>query len=391
MQPWQSILLIIITLVVFSFGFYYDQVKKNSDLALEYSFIESTANENDENNFSGTIKQVPLEGSSAWAETKIVLEVPTTNSNLIYLHKEALSGDVILSLLIQELDNSPTAKEMIFSPFLNEIFIEPEKEILRSLFSINHQPNLPNHLKITIRGHSLKSSSLLTKLIVETYKNSIEKEISSSPIHPDLAELKDTILELEKNQIQLAEQIQEENQNNNVKSIEEVAIRSELMQVSHDLKSHELALRDIEKIHRNKKEPKEFLTIHSLANFGNVQDIISKIEQLKTMLRNRPLEPIMENEVKKNLTSLEKSLYQELANGIIEIKKISQEAIKRKSELLKKLSDLEVKKNEIHSYHPSFKLLRAIKKQIDEKKSEFSARYQQWQKVKQGLIFKKAS
>ncbi len=228
---------------------------------------------------SGTIKQVPLEGSSAWAETKIVLEVPTTNSNLIYLHKEALSGDVILSLLIQELDNSPTAKEMIFSPFLNEIFIEPEKEILRSLFSINHQPNLPTHLKITIRGHSLKSSSLLTKLIVETYKNSIEKEISSSPIHPDLAELKNSILELEKNQIQLAEQIQEENQNNNVKSIEEVAIRSELMQVSHDLKSHELALRDIEKIHRNKKEPKEFLTIHSLANSGNVQDILSKIEQ----------------------------------------------------------------------------------------------------------------
>ena len=38
------------------------------------------------------------------------------------------------------------------------------------------------------------------------------------------------------------------------------------------------------------------------------------------MLTNRPLEPIMENEVKKNLTSLEKSLYQELANGIIEIK-----------------------------------------------------------------------
>ena len=136
-------------------------------------------------------------------------------------------------------------------------------------------------------------------MIVDTYKNSIEKEISSSPIHPDLAELKDTILELEKNQIELAEQIQEENQNNNVKSIEEVAIRSELMQVSHDLKSHELALRDIEKIHRNKKEPKEFLTIHSLANFGNVQDIISKIEQLKTMLTNRPLEPIMENEVKK--------------------------------------------------------------------------------------------
>ena len=169
-----------ITLIVFGFGFYYDQVKKNSDLALEYSFIESTANENAENNLSGTIKQVPLEGSSAWAETKIVLEVPTTNSNLIYLHKEALCGDVILSLLIQELDNSPTAKEMIFSPFLNEIFIEPEKEILRSLFSISHQPNLPNHLKITIRGHTLKSSSLLTKLIVDTYKNSIEKEISSS-------------------------------------------------------------------------------------------------------------------------------------------------------------------------------------------------------------------
>ena len=56
----------------------------------------------------------------------------------------------------------------------------------------------------------------------------------------------------------MAEQIQEENQNNNVKSIEEVAIRSELMQVSHDLKSHELALRDIEKYTGTKKSQKNF-------------------------------------------------------------------------------------------------------------------------------------
>ena len=41
MQPWQSVLLIIITLLVFGAGFYYDQIEKNTAIAYEESITSS--------------------------------------------------------------------------------------------------------------------------------------------------------------------------------------------------------------------------------------------------------------------------------------------------------------------------------------------------------------
>lgn len=391
MQPWLSILLILITIIGFGFGFYYDQVKKNSIVAVEESFFLSKPDQKVDGNSSIIPKSKVLQKSSAWAETKVFLELPFRNSNLMQLHKEAIVGKVFLSLMIDKLKSSPTAKELIFSPFLNEIFIESERDILLSLFSIIPNIEIPNQLTLIVRGHSQKSSTLLTKLILDTYKSSIEQETSQNPIHPKLSDQRQKILMLEENQIQLATQIQEENFNSNVQSIEEIAIRSELMQISTDLKSHHTALQDIEKIHRNKKGPSEYLTIHFLANFGNIQDIINKIDQLKTMLVNQKLEVILKKEITKNLKALEASLNQELASGIEQIKVVSKDAIKKKADLHKKLSDIEVKKSDLHAYHPRFKLLKTLKNEIDQKKAEFSISYKQWQSAKKGLIFKKAS
>ena len=39
MQPWQSVLLIFITLIIFGAGLYYDQIKKNTAIAYEDSLI----------------------------------------------------------------------------------------------------------------------------------------------------------------------------------------------------------------------------------------------------------------------------------------------------------------------------------------------------------------
>ena len=41
MQPWQSVLLILITLTVFGAGFYYDQIEKDTALAYEDSYNRS--------------------------------------------------------------------------------------------------------------------------------------------------------------------------------------------------------------------------------------------------------------------------------------------------------------------------------------------------------------
>ncbi|MGY8714429.1 MAG: hypothetical protein ACKVJ1_11120, partial [Verrucomicrobiia bacterium] len=173
-------------------------------------------------------------------------------------------------------------------------------------------------------------------------------------------------------------------------SIEEIALRSEMMQITNEINSHVAALKEIEKIHLSKKDPIEYLSIYSLANFGNVQELLNNIDQLKRMLVNEALEPILKKEVTKNLEKLATSLSQELAKGIELIKELSRTALKRKIELQKRLVSLEIKKNDIHSLHPSYKLFKSVKKQLDEKKATFSSEFEKWRQAKPGITFQKA-
>ena len=394
MQPWQSVLLIISTLLIFGAGFYYDQIEKNTAIAYEESIMSSPVQTDapiDNNSSTKTNKREELQNSSAWAESKFIIEVPIEKSGLLGLHKEAIKGNTFLTSVLNTLHANPTAKEMIFSPFLNDVFIEPEPEIMRSLFSVSQNVETSNQLFVIVRGHSGKASQLLLRVIFENYKREIQKESTDKPLLPELVNQKKEILMLQKNYLQLAEQIHEENQGSSSQSIEEIALKSELMQIKTELNSHVEALTGIEKIYLDKNKYSEFLTIHSLANYGNIQEFIDNIDQLKRMLANQKLEAILIKEVTKNLTKLESSLDQELAMGIEHIKNLSKSALAKKIELQKKIVDLEMKKNDIHSLHPRFKLLKSVKKELDQKNSAFSTDFQKWQLAKQGLSFKKAS
>ena len=394
MQPWQSVLLIISTLIIFGAGFYYDQIEKDTALAYEESIISSpklTFAPNENNSSVQNKKSEELQNSSAWAESKFIIEIPKEKSHLIGLHREAIKGNSFLTSILSTLNASPTAKEMIFSPFLNDVFIEPEPEITRSLFSATQNVESSNQLIIIVRGHSGKASQLLQRVIFENYKREIQQETTDNPLLPGLVSQKKEILLLEKNYLQLAEQIHEENQGSSSQSIEEIALKSELMQIKTELSSHVEALMEIEQIHLEGKEYATFLTIHSLAKFGNIQEFIDNIDQLKRMLANQKLEPILLNEVTKNLKKLESSLDHELAKGIEHIKNLSKSALSKKIELQKKIVDLEMKKNDIHSLHPRFKLLKSVKKELDQKNSDFVSDFQKWQLAKKGILFKKAS
>ena len=50
----------------------------------------------------------------------------------------------------------------------------------------------------------------------------------------------------------------------------------------------------------------------------------------------------------------------------------------------------EIKKNDIHSLHPSYKLFKSVKKQLDEKKAIFSSEFEKWRQAKEGITFQKA-
>ena len=393
MQPWHSVLLIIITLIVFGAGFYYDQIEKNTAAAYEESLMktrEKIAQKQDSNISSEIQSSTILEKSSAWAETKIIIKVNQNNSHLSYLHKEAMKGKTFLTAVIKTLDKNPTAKEIILSPFINDIFTESESSIMQSLYSIAQNIELPTELLLIVRGHSGKASSLLTKVITDTYKSELKNETPDNPLLPTLLNQIKKIRILEENQLQLAEQIEEENENSSGQTIEEIALRSEIMQINTEINSHVKALKEIEKIHLTQKDLIEYLSIHSLANFGNVQEFLINIDQLKRMLVNQALEPIFKKEVTKNLKNLESSLNQELAKGIEHIKELSRTALKRKLELQKRLVDFEMKKNDIHSLHPRFKLLKSVTKQLNGMKAVFSSEFGKWRQAKQDLAFKKA-
>ena len=381
MQPWQSVLLIIFTLIIFGAGFYYDQIKKNTAIAYEESIISSPKEiiAPIENNSSFVNKEFKeIQNSSAWAESNFIIEVPKKQSHLLALHREAIKGTPFLTSTVDALNQNPTAKELVFSPFLNDIFVEPELEIIRSLFSISPNSKFSNQFNVIVRGHTQKAAEILLNLIFENYKKVTKTENMEKPLLPDLLEQKAKILLLQENYLLLAKQIQEENEGSSVQSIEEIALNSELAQIKSELNSFVNALREIEKVHLDRSEYNKFLDIDILANFGNVKNFLDNIERLKRMSVNQKLEPILEKEVSKNLTSLEISLNQELAKGIEHIKDLSKSALNKKLDLNKKLADLELKKNNIHSLHPKFKLLKLVKKELDEKQIIFSSNYKNW-------------
>jgi len=394
MQPWHSILLIIITITVFGAGFYYDQIKKNTAFAYEGSFIEnsnSTASSSENNHTAPLKNSDSLQQSSAWAVTKFIIQVPESSVRGSYLHKEAMKGNTFLSKILIALKENPTAMEMIYSPFQNDIFIESETEIMRSLYSVVPEYEKQKQLLLTVRGHSRKASEILAKLIIETYKFEIKTETSVLPLLPKLLKQRENILILEKRELELAQRIQDENEGSSGETIEDIALRSEIMQISTEINSHVDALKNIEQIHKKKEDPANYLSIYSLARYGNIQEILSNIDQLKRMLTNQDLEPILKNEVNKNLLKLSSALDLELAKGIEHIKELSRTALNRKILLQKRLVDMEIKRNDIHSLHPHFKLLKSVKKELGQSKDKFSIDYKKWQDAKQGLNFKKAS
>ena len=392
MQPWQSVLLIIFTLLIFGAGFYYDQIEKNTAIAYEESIISSPKQilVPIENNSSFKNKEPKeLQNSSAWAESNFIIEVPKKQTHLLALHKEAIKGTPFLTSTVDALTQNPTAKELVFSPFLNDVFVEPELEIMRSLFSISQNPKISNQLLVIVRGHTKKAAEILLHLIFDHYQNLTQAETTEKPLLPNLVEQKAKILLLKENYLLLAKQIQEENEGSSVQSIEEIALNSELSQIKSELNTYVDALNEIEKIYIDGKGYGKFLNIYILANFGNVQGFLDNIEQLKRMLVNQKLESILEKEVTKNLASLEISLNQELVKGIEHVKNLSKTALSRKLELQKKLVDLELKKNNIHSLHPKFKLLKSVKSELDEKQIIFSSNYQKWTTAIKVLSLKK--
>ena len=384
MQKWQSILLIIITLIVFGAGFYTDQIKKDTIGGYDESLIiESKKDIQSHEEHTDVFS----EESSAWAKTNFIIEVQKGNTNGATFHNQALLGKVFRQNLLKVLNENKTVKEIVFSPF--DDIPTNKTSVLQSLYSARVNIKEPTQVILQVRGHSKKSSALLAGLIVETYKNSIFNESRSNPILPDLVEQQSKILKLEENQLTLSQNLQKEKGLSTNISIEEIAIKSELSQVSSEIDSLILILREIENIHLKKQNAKNYLSINALASFGQVQEILSHIEQLSEMVINQAVDPVLEKEISKNLISLRESLNQELATGIDHIKNELKSSVSRQKELHARLVGFEIKNKDEHTFSPRLKLLKAHNKELHLAKEQFEKMYIAWQNSMADIVFKK--
>ena len=390
MEKWHSVTLIAITLIVFSAGIFYDQVKKNTltgydeAIAIKSEIITGSGEPNLQSEQKNPAES---DNSSAWAETLKVLEVSSENFLLTSLHKEALSGKVFLNILLDEINKNQTLSEIIFSPFQEISF--NQADILKSLFNIHINDNERNQVYLNVRGHSRKASSLLAQSIIKTYEAALKQEDPNNPILPSLIEQKSKIDTLHEEQFKLSKNIPDDRGFDQKISIEEIAIKSELSQVSAEIESLILILRDIEDIHRKKKDMFSYLSIHFLASFGRVEEISTRISQLQEMIINKSLEPIIKIEITKNLEALNESLNQELAVGIDEIKKSFQNNLARQKELNARLVDLKFKEQKDTFLSPKMKLLKAHNKLLLTTKREYENLQINWKQAKEDFIFRK--
>ena len=153
MQTWHCIALIIISVAVFFYASFMDEIEersKSSLLALSNQSIETS-----KVNVEEPQCPTPLHGP----KSLLTLESGIAEPYALLLHEEALESAGLINTIYTDLEKSPVAKELIFSPFTSELLDDNERQILTSLISV--RPRSKNSLEVICKGHSSRSAAFI--------------------------------------------------------------------------------------------------------------------------------------------------------------------------------------------------------------------------------------
>lgn len=331
MQTWHCIALIIITVAVFFYASFMDEIEersKSSLLALSNQSIETS---------KVNVEEPSVPNSTTWAEVSLTLESGIAEPYALLLHEEALESAGLINTICTDLEKSPVAKELIFSPFTSELLDNNERQILTSLISV--RPRSKNSLEVVCKGHSSRSAALLSEMMIRTYNQLIHSETIESPLPLSLSEKFKKHQELQSQMEELKIKIQEETAGSPEESVEVMAIRSEIMQVEDEVNLHKNHLVKIEAIHRDKLDPVEYLHITPIRDFGQVTQLGNILEQLKSMRLDQTLNKFTREEVEKNILATSQDLEKQVVTAIDHLKKTVSELLLRKKALQKTIFD----------------------------------------------------
>jgi hypothetical protein len=331
MQTWHCIALIIISVAVFFYASFMDEIEersKSSLLVLSNQSIETS---------QVSVEEPLVPTSTTWAEILLTLESGIAEPYALIFHEEALESAGLINTLYTDLEKSPIAKELIFSPFTSELLDGNERQILSSLISI--RPRSKNSLEVICKGHSNRSADLLSEMMIRTYNQLIHSETIESPLPLSLNEKFKKHQELQSQMEELKVKIQEETEGSPEESVEVMAIRSEIMQVEDEVNLYKNHLLKIEEIHQDKLDPMEYLHIPPIRDFGQVSQLGNILEQLKSMRLDQTLNKFTREEVEKKILATSQDLEMQVVSAIDYLKKTVSELLLRKKDLQKTIFD----------------------------------------------------
>lgn len=392
MQPWHCVLLIVLTLSLFFYGAYYQDIREESQAPLALSYEEDFTEQVPENRDDpeptpeeSAFKK--LADSENWAEHRVLLVVENGTPSLTSLHSDALESPVFLVKLIDLLGQNPTAKEMILSPFQSNAFKQNESQILRALFTTRDSKNRQDGIHLVCRGHSIKSSRLLTNTVMQAYRSAASDESMEQPLISRFQKYNEKIRGLERRKHDLVEQIQRSVTNTTGANIEEIALQSELMEISNELGLLNETLSQIDSIHKNDRNPLALLKVERVANHKTIPELVQMAGQLKEILANQGTDPFVRKEVSRNLETTTVKTVQEIANAITLIKSEAREGIERKEVLEERMIDLRAKEDSLVKSNPKYALLERLNAEISDQKKIYLSNYEEWTWAKNNFRF----
>ena len=342
----------------FFYASYLGDVEKSTILSLDdlAEFEKGLSNTKKTDDINDSVF-VDFEQQSAWVEQTLVLT--SSDSYALSYHASVIEGDFFLQVLVSKLNENPNAKSMILGAFNNNLFSNSDKEILKSLIYTKREP--PNKLLILCRGHSLRTASLLSELILREYKKATALEKKDSPLLPSLQKLLQKVAKLQEQAADIKVYLSSMLEENPNDSIEAMALRSEIMQLEQEVKVLKDTLISIDSMNEVSKNPNDFLSVKAIIEFGKVKEYSHFITKLERLSQDDSLNNETKNEVLKNLSLTRENLQKEIIAAINSLKDKVSSILEEKALLQQKLTDHLVHKKTTLSQDPHVKKLNHIR------------------------------
>jgi len=391
MHPWQSVLLIVLSLSLFYYGMYYEEVKEESLAPLAAQPKPSPPVQESADaplpSSSPKIESDEQISSGNLAEERILLLVENGSQKHTLLHSDALHSPFFLDKIMVLLNKTPTAREMILNPFPSSAYKQNEKQIVRGLFSTREAPDRPGGLYLVCRGHSIKTSRLFAHIVIQAYKQAISEETIDAPLISTFNKHRGKIDALEKDVNHLVEQIQKSARGGSGANIEEITLEAELAETTRELGSIGATLRQIDSIRKDNPNPMAQLAVEKVANYKTIPDLVRMSAQLGTMLANEDPDPFVKKEVSRNLHSTNQKIDREIKNAIDWIKSVTKETLERKKVLERKLVELRAKEDEDILSNPRYEQLKKLNAELSSLRENYRGQFDDWRKAKEGFRF----